>query len=161
MKRLLAALCLSLLMSLALGVGAANATHTATTDNPPSDFAVGGGTVGAFQFTIAARSDASGENPRGQLSQRRPDVGFNAKAPVTCFIADGNLAIAGGPVSDVPGGFIYIIVEDNGALGDEATTVQAGGLPANEAGCTYVLATFQQFLAPLDEGNVTVHDATP
>jgi len=145
-------------MSLALGVGAANATHTPNTDNPPSDFAVGGGSVVGFQFTIAARSDASGENPRGTLSLMIPEIGLNDKAPVTCFIADGNLAIAGGPV---PGGSIYIIVEDNGALGDEAGIVQAGGLPANEESCTYFLATYQEQLAPLDEGNVTVHDATP
>jgi hypothetical protein len=71
------------------------------------------------------------------------------------------LAVAGGPRSDAPGGFVYIIVEDNGALGDEAFIVLAGGMPANEAGCTLVLAAFQDDLAPLDEGSVTVHDATP
>ena len=160
MKRLLATLSLSLLMALALGVGAANATHTATTDNPTSDFAVGGGTtVAGFQFSIAARS-GSGENPRGQLSLTSPQNGLNIKAPVTCFIADGNLAVAGGPRSDAPGS-LYIIVEDNGALGDEGAFVLAPSLPANEAGCTFVLANFQQAVAPLDQGNVTVHDATP
>jgi hypothetical protein len=158
MKRLLATLTLSLLMSLALGVGAANATHTPTTDNPPSDFAVGGGTVRGFQFSIAARSGASGENPRGHLSMVRPDVGINAKAPVTCFIADGNVAVAGGPASGATGGlpFLYIIVEDNGALGDEVNLLSTN-IPANEAGCSVHLVGVP--LVPLDHGNVTVHHA--
>jgi hypothetical protein len=157
MKRLLATLSLSLLMSLALGVGAANATHTAIADNPPSDFAVGGGTDGPTQFSIAARSDASGENPRGHLRLRNTFFG-KVKAPVTCFIADGNLAIAGGPHSDFPGVFIYIIVEDNGTQGDEAGFVTIN-TPGDEVDCTETLELFPNPSNLVDEGNVTVHDA--
>jgi hypothetical protein len=166
MKRLFAALTLALLMSLAVGAGVANATHNPNTDGPPMDFATGTGVLlDSFRFQIAARSDASGEDPRGHLAlSSQGDEGPAFRSPVTCFIAQGNMAVAGGPSSEQPGTYNYIVVRDNGMLAeggvpDEATFAHATSFPvANRDGCSFVLAF--SFLHPI-QGNVTVHDATP
>ena len=157
MKRLLVVLLLALIVSLAVGVGVANATHSPS-DNPSQDFAVGGGRItDETHIAIAALSDPSGEDPRGHLMVDTPEESL--QAPVTCFITTVNRAVAGGPDQQQPGSFLYIIVEDNDVPGDDRATFTTSAVPANEAGCALIDTLVGGALLPL-EGNVIVHDAT-
>src|SRR5688572_666896 len=110
MKRLLAALFLALVASLALAVNAASATHS-NGQGPKQDLAAGTGQTDSFGIEIKvhvnAQSGPSGEDPRGHFSYQAVDPfsDFAISGRVTCLNVAGNLAAVGGVVerSNEPG----------------------------------------------------------
>jgi hypothetical protein len=134
MKRLLAALTLALLCSVALAVSAANATHSNGT-GPNYDFVNGSGIFvflegGTQKLHVNAMSAADGSQAQGKMFVQSKgnlpatnDVDF--QADVTCLKVVVNSASIGGKVTrsnspDVPvGAGVQIFVTDNGEPGDQ------------------------------------------
>ena len=169
MKKLLAVLTLALLLSLALGVSVANATHS-DGEGPNDDFVRGTATAptGA-KFHVNATSGPSGEDPKGHFYLEfkeavSPRLPFDFRGEVTCLRVDGNRAVVGGRVTqskgDLPGnppegsGFLIRIV-DNGEPGDadlvSGVRVPGGGVPD--------VCPDQTTTNPTERGNFVVHDA--
>jgi hypothetical protein len=76
-------------------------------------------------LNVAAHSDASGLNPRGQVeadgTTGLPMGAFHVEGPVTCLRVDGNKAAikyrfdqATGSAAPFKGGGVEVFVEDNG-----------------------------------------------
>jgi hypothetical protein len=135
MKRLLAALTLALLCSVALAVSAANATHSNGT-GPNHDFVNGSGILdfgpvfgdGATEkFHVDAKSAADGSQAQGKmfLQEKNFPIDQSFQADVTCLNVVGNSASIGGEVTrsnnpGIPeGSGVQAFVTDNGEPGDQ------------------------------------------
>jgi hypothetical protein len=126
MKKLWVALTVALLVSVAIGVGAASATHS-NGEGPKQDLVSGtsqfeGGGFDA-QLHVNATSGPSGEDPRGHFFYRQSSSGtnqFDFSGRVTCVNVNGNLAGLAGEVtksknpSVAEGSGVLISVEDRG-----------------------------------------------
>jgi hypothetical protein len=164
MKKYLAVLALALLFSVVAGSGVASATHS-TSDNPPHDFAVGSGHAPAIGVSVAFSAISSGplgENPQGHY---RIDLGTGTvfQGPVTCLATAGNRAVLGGPHPDLPQSGLFIVVEDNGTPSEVAPdrfNIASAPVTPTQATCQSLLATSIATF-PIDQGNLTVHDAPP
>jgi hypothetical protein len=166
-KKLLAALALALLLSLALGMSVANATHNTGEGPPNRDFARGTvESISETQTHVNAISGPLGENPQGHfyVERKQPEGAAPAldyRGDVTCLRVDGNRAAIGGEVTQsklgniAEGTGILITVVDNGEPGDAdfATVV---GLPTPPTTCPP-----ERFPNIGQRGNFVVHDATP
>ena len=160
-RQLIVLVCL--LASLSLWPGSARASHTQSND-PPHDFAVGGGTLegtgGILRFSVSAQSGPLGEDPDGFAHFRFE--GILARFPITCMITTGNRAVFGGPRTEVPGDSHFMVVVDNqGLTPDLVNGPFTGGTPANQAGCAFHDAVSVLFTPLPVQGNVIVHDALP
>jgi hypothetical protein len=131
MKRLLAALTLALLCSVALAVSAANATHSDDT-GPNHDFVNGSGILdrgdgAAAKFHVNAKSAADGSQAQGKmfLQDKNLPMDQSFQADVTCLSVDGNSASIGGVVTrsndpgNPEGSGVQAFVTDNGEPGDQ------------------------------------------
>lgn len=102
MKRLLAALSLALLASLAVGVGVASASHG-------TDYARGNVDQGSIDWRFSASSNFNGTEPRGTIRAtfRNNDPDLVVTADVTCLTVVDGLFEARGVVTDVRGGTFF------------------------------------------------------
>jgi hypothetical protein len=172
MKKLLAALTLALLVSLALAVSAANATHSEG-EGPNHDFVSG---TGQFQGLLAidleihvnAKSGPSGEDAQGHFFIRQqPGFVFtelDIRGEVTCLNVQGNRATVGGEITEskvdptFEGLGVLVYVEDRG----EGNEPNDGSLIA-----FFTATPPEECHAPIpipllfEQGNYIVHDATP
>ena len=158
------------LAALALSAGAAGATHS-NNSNPPKDFLVGAGDFGnpalpGQHFSVSAHSGPLGENPRGHIRVEGSPVFDTTSTQVECLVVAGNRAAAGGRMEETPSGTFWLIVvaEDHGQpsdpLPDRAVPIFIIITPPPPNMCAAVLG-FSAFALPMEEGNVTVHDAEP
>jgi hypothetical protein len=171
MKKLLAALTLTLVCTLVLTVSAANATHS-DGQGPKHDFAVGTGErpdvvdpTLDVRVHFNAKSGPSGEDPQGHffetstLSNLGP-IDFRAR--VTCLNVRGTRATIGGVVERSREGFppegsgILTFVKDNGEPGDVDRNV-VFFLTTPPDSCPLQAPASTIFA----QGNTIVHDATP
>jgi hypothetical protein len=164
MKRILAALTLALLCSVALAVSAANATHS-DGQGPKQSFAQGSMKFTSETFPAQIHVNAKDEiDPQGHwfIRQEGPGTGFDidARGDVTCLRVDGNRAIIGGVVtqSNLPsvpvGRGVVIEAVDNGEPGD-ADQARAFFVPSQLANtCPDLPSTL-----PFQQGNFVIHDA--
>jgi hypothetical protein len=164
MKKLLAALTLALLCSVALAVSAANATHSNGT-GPNHDFVNGSAILavlsGSQKLHVNAKSAANGSQAQGMMflqSKGLPeDIDLNAD--VTCLNVVGNSATIGGEItsSNHPlfpvGTGLLIFVTDNGEPGDQDAFTGTGE-PTPPQVCQSPLE-----LRNSEKGNFVVHDA--
>ena len=118
----------------------------------------GGGTVTAlevpltpFHFTVNARSDSDG--PSGRVTFRNADIGF--VGDVNCYVQNGDTVELAGTVvksNDLDGGFYALTIQDGGDADLIAFNASADTpLACGQAGAP---------TAPVENGNVTVHQAT-
>jgi hypothetical protein len=171
MKRLFAALTLALLVSLALAVSAANATHSEG-NGPEHDFVSGTGQNLSSVITIErevhvnARRTPSGD-VQGYFSVRQEGFSnLDFRGEVTCLTVEGNRARVVGEITqskDEPGleglGFLLSIT-DRGEGSDD---------PNDGLSYTFVAQAPQVCPIPpgsslpfnTTQGNFVVHDATP
>jgi hypothetical protein len=164
MKKLLAALTVALLVSVAIGVGAASATHS-NGEGPKQDLVSGtshfeGGGFDA-QLHVNATSSPTREDPRGHFFYRQSSSGtnqFDVSGRVTCVNVNGNLAGLAGEVtksknpSVAEGSGVRIGVEDRGQGAVDAGRIRFN-LLAPPPECPFIsLVDFQK-------GNFIVHDA--
>ena len=164
MKRLLAALFLALVASLALAMNLASATP-GNGQGPKTDLAAGTG-QGVFsgneiEVRVNAQSGPSGEDPRGHFYYQESDSAFAISGRVTCLNVVGNRAAVGGviersndPVLDVGAGVLLFIRDDDEGAGDAFElsvdpTPETCPLPLSEPSF------------PANQGNLVVHDAMP
>jgi hypothetical protein len=180
MKRFLAAGAVGMGLVAPLGAGA---SHNEP-GGGPRDFAVGAGSseffagaVGNAHFALSSHSDADGLDPSGHVSSYGDPDGpgplepFTAKGKITCLRVEGNRASikwrldrATGSAAQFTGGGVVSFVEDNGE--------PRGGQPVDAASTSTPLpaAVFNPTADqcpppdaapydPLEQGNVTVHDA--
>jgi hypothetical protein len=166
MKKLLAALTLALLVSLVVGMGVANATHSeeANSPGPPNDFAVGGGkhSFPPVKFSFSAHSGPLGEDPKGQIQLDFGDR--KIKAEVTCVIVAGNEAFITGFSDELPGnGIVVTHAVDNGEPSDPQPDLLRNSFEPfifespERPGC--FLPVLEP--VPVTEGNIVVHDGQP
>lgn len=166
MKKLLAALTLALLASLALAVSAANATHS-NGQGPNKDLTAGTGQLDTFglelKVHVNAMSGPSGEDPRGHfyLEAATPFLSVDVRGQVTCLNVVGNKATVGGRIerSNHPffpegSGILLWIDDDDEGEGDENAALFTGTPPQS---CPPPIEPF----VPNNKGNFIVHDATP
>ena len=171
MKKLLTALTLALLASLALSIGAgvAGATHS-DGQGPNKDFVTG---TGQFlpetldlEIHVNAMSGPSGEDPKGHFFVRQAEVlDIDFRGEVTCLRVDGNRATIGGEITQARAGDeilegrgILLFVEDNGEGSNDSldrANVRITGSPPRT--CPPPTLPPPRF----EKGNYTVHDATP
>jgi hypothetical protein len=167
MKRLLAALFLALVASLALAVNLASATP-GNAQGPKTDLAAGTGQTDFFgseiKVHVNAQSGPSGEDPRGHFSYQAvdPSLDFEISGRVTCLNVVGNRAVVGGVVerSNDPSfpageGVLIFIVDDDKGAGDGFFAV-ATDTPET---CPPPPPFEPPF--PTNQGNWVVHDAMP
>jgi hypothetical protein len=184
MRRLLVAMSLTMVASLALS-GVAFATHSDTNAaGPPKDFAVGSGMVADDAFvdfldvSLGAYSGPTGENPQGFINYRDAsdfagqDVP-NSKGNVVCLAVKDNRAVAVAEFKEEPpfpgNPYAVLLVEDNGGpnstIPDRVSALSAWvdleQMPLEDT-CNLYIQVMDAFpLEPIDSGNLTVHDATP
>ena len=168
MKRLLAALTLALLVSLALGLSVANATHS-NGDGPNQDLVSGTGQFSPEtvdqEIHVNAKSGPSGEDPqghffiRGTTNQGQP---IDVRGSVTCLNVNGNNATVVGEIERSrtaafpKGAGIILIITDRGEPGD-GDGFSGGVEPTPRETCPP--PPFP--VPPTSQGNYVVHDATP
>jgi hypothetical protein len=167
MKKLWVALTVALLVSVAIGVGAASATHS-NGEGPKQDLVSGtsqfeGGGFDA-QLHVNATSGPSGEDPRGHFFYRQSSSGtnqFDFSGRVTCVNVNGNLAGLAGEVtksknpSVAEGSGVLISVEDRGQGAEDVARVRLN-LPAPPPECSFIIMRVD-----FQKGNFIVHDAMP
>jgi hypothetical protein len=166
MKRLLAALFLALLASLALAVNPANTTHS-NGQGPQMDLAAGTGQLDAAGLALKeahvnAMSSPSGGNPQGHfyLEAANPSFGdLDVRGRVTCLQVIGNRATVGGvierskdPSFPTGTGILLWVRDDDEGVGDgvDYTLVDS---PLQEC------QGFNEPIEPINQGNFLVHDA--
>ncbi len=166
MKRLLAALFLPLVASLALAVNLASATP-GNGQGPKTDLAAGTGQT-VFLGTevkahVNAQSGPSGEDPRGHFYYQAvdPSLDFDIRGRVTCLTVVGNRATVGGvversndPTFPAGQGVWFFIRDDDEGAGD---AFEARGTATPETCPPPIEEPF--FLN--NQGNWVVHDAMP
>lgn len=142
---------------------------------PPLVAAAGDSVVGgardAFDanVSVSAHSGPGGESPSGHINATLPSPGspgdtFQVRIEVTCLAVSGDLAAAGGVVTesssnDNPAGFDFVVVfRDTGLPGGEGDAVEPfAGAPA--ASCADFLPAAA--LAPaIRTGDISITDAT-
>jgi hypothetical protein len=172
MKRVFAALTLALLCSVALAVGAANATHS-NGEGPNKDLVSGTGTFSSGgEGQVDAMSGPSGEDPRGHVFIRfSPDnpSAVDVTGEVTCLRVRDNRAVAIGTVErnkvePSPWSHFAVIIEDNGEgrePNDRLFLVVADGPFVEEGTCPQEVLELPITGATVARGNFIVHDATP
>jgi hypothetical protein len=166
MKKVLAALTLALLCSVALAVSAANATHGNGTD-PNHDFVNGSviqvsGGVAIHKVHVNAKSAPDGSQAQGMMFVRSkgPIDDIDVNADVTCLNVVGNSATIGGEVtrSNHPafpvGSGIVIDVTDNGEPGDQDAWLLSPERTPPEICPEPIPLTREE-----SRGNFVVHDA--
>jgi hypothetical protein len=166
MKRLLVALFLALVASLALAVNAASATHS-NGQGPNQDLAAGTGQVAAvgldFKVHVDAKSGPMGEDPQGhfRLEAVQPFFGVDVdiRGQVTCLQVIDNRATIGGVIerSNDPrfpegSGILIFVRDDDEGAGDG---VSMALLPSPPQTCEGFADPFR----PNTQGNFIVHDA--
>ena len=146
-------------------VGSATAAGAGAKDR------VVGGMRDALDANVAfsAQSGPSGENASGHINATLPFPGtpgdtLQIRIRVSCLAVDGNLAAAGGVITessanDIPPGTNFVVVfRDTGLAGGAGDSVEPFfGAPADAC------AEFVPFAAtspPGRTGNVEIHDAT-
>ena len=173
MKRLLAALFLALVASLALALNAASATHS-NGHGPKQDLAAGtgqlessdpfSGQVVEQKVHVSANSGPMGEDPQGDfrveamIPSGEFDIDFRGR--VTCLHVIGNRATVGGEVErsnddrfpEGSGILIHIRDDDEGA-GDSFSLTRPQTPPQT-------CQNFRESFEPNTQGNFIVHDAT-
>jgi hypothetical protein len=169
MKKLLAALTLALLVSVALGASVASATHS-NGAGPKNDFVTGTGQFSPEtvdqQVHVNAKSGPSGEDPQGYFfvtgtSDQGQPIDFRVR--VTCLFVNGNIATVGGEIersrtSAVPVGAGFVLfIRDSGEPGD-GDVFAGGDVSTPPETCPPLVPTMPQ---PINQGNFVVHDAAP
>ena len=179
MSKLLTALTLALLLSLALvgavEIGVASATHSEG-EGPNNDFVRGTVTTGTgAKFHVNATSRLSGEDPKGhfyaEIKEGTPPRQFDFSGEVTCLRVEGNQAVVGGVVTKTKGDFpsnppegsgFLIRIADNGEpnqLEPSQPPDFVSGIPVPGGGVPDVCPD-QSTTNPTERGNFVVHDAT-
>jgi len=118
---------------------------------------------GFARLSVAAHSDASGANPRGNVHAKGttglPMGEFEVQGPVTCLRVDGNKAAikyrfktATGSAAPFKGGGVEVFIEDNGE--------PRGGQPvdANAAGPPQPAGVFDANATQCDDPNTAPYD---
>jgi hypothetical protein len=163
MKRSLAVLALALLISLVLGAGVANATHS-NGQGPKHDKVNG---TGQFvdqttdqQIHVNANSGPEGQGARGWLWEKTTtgtdEIAYKAK--VTCLAVSGNKSVIGGQIVNSKTGetgYVVVYVEDNGEPGKGSDRVERV-FSATAPTCEEEFPTAKT----ITKGNYIVHDAT-
>ena len=174
---MLLSLTLALLLSVALGVSVANATHS-DGEGSDKDFARGTGStqlgfqpLGSPDLTIVdvkihenATSGPMGEDPQGRFYFRAETSDgevVDVMGEVTCLNVVGNRAGIGGMITKANpvlggGNGVLITVEDNGEPG---TGLDEVGVIPTQTPPTVLCPP--NVTAPVTQGNYVVHDATP
>jgi len=156
MKRLLAALSLALLVSLAVGVGVASADHG-------TDYAKGNVDQGATEWRFSATSNFNGTEPSGTIRviQRNNDPDLVMTAKVTCLTVVDGMFEARGVITDVRGGTTFansVIIRgsDEGKFSTTPDTFSGGLSSLTDPGpCVAPSSGF----FPVQDGEVIVHDS--
>jgi len=163
MKRSLVVLSLALLISLVVGAGVANATHS-NGQGPKQDKVNG---TGQFedattdqQIHVNAKSGPEGQGARGWIWEKTTtgteEISYKAK--VTCLSVTDNKAVIGGEIvmsKSGETGFVVVYIEDNGEPGKGSDRMERL-FSATAPSCD------EEFLAAqtITKGNYIVHDAT-
>ncbi len=172
MKKLLAALTLALLLSLALGMSVANATHSNGEGPDKRDFVRGTGQIAPtgnlldFQLHVNAWSDPAGLAAQGHFTEHskfpagRDELDFDFSGEVTCLRVTGNRAVVGGRVEKSKTGRpregtgVLIWIRDAGEGNEPNDAFTRFPVATPPATCPTFFIEF-----PGSQGNFVVHDA--
>ena len=174
MKRLVTALTLALLVSLALGVSVANATHS-NGEGPNHDFVRGTRQIilpepdEYFMLHINAKSGPSGEDPQGHFFFKGEvdRLSYDFWGEVTCLTVEDDRATVGGVIEEsklpsppglpdpLEGTDVIIEIADNRDPDAPDQFSVLFLIPPPEQ------CTFFPVGAPTGQGNFIVHNATP
>jgi hypothetical protein len=155
MRRLLVALSLALLASLAVAVGVATASHG-------TDYARGTVDQGSADWRFTATSNFNGTEPRGtiRLTFANEDPNLVLTADVTCLRVVDGLFEARGVVTDVRGGTtiinsLIIRGSDEGRFSTTRDTFAGLASLSTEPGpCALPTPG-----SPVQDGEIVVHDS--